>query len=464
MSFPSLVRRVLAFVAIASAPAAAQFESEISAWVTQDDRNPPAENSVLFIGASTIRGWESLTYDFADYNVIQRGYGGASLTDLERNLENIVLPYDPAAVVMLTRSRETDEASIRQDYIDFFNLIHSSQRQDRDPIPILFVGGYPRLTTFADRWANVDQKHNVVAEEIAADNDHIYFVDTASRMLDTAEAAGQPPAEHLFATDRHHLNADGYAFWQPPIREALEAVITPNKVYQSNAAGPLLGERILFDFGSRPTDGPDANGNLWNDWHTDTGSLILAGQSVGNLTTTEGRDTGIDLVITGEFNVSSSGLREPEETLLGSLAIESATRDMFVPGSVPAERGMPNAGFMLTGLEPDLQYDLRFFASRRSSRNHIARYSVVGADDAIVQDLAISSAENGANSNTTVDFDGIRPDAFGQIFVDLQPVNGQHNGYLGIMELSVAVPEPSSMTMLIVAVIGIAIRHRYGLE
>ena len=44
--------------------------------------DPPPQNALVFVGSSSIRRWEELTRDFADYNVIQRGIGGAFFDDL----------------------------------------------------------------------------------------------------------------------------------------------------------------------------------------------------------------------------------------------------------------------------------------------------------------------------------------------------------------------------------------------
>lgn len=168
---------------------------------------------------------------------------------------------------------------------------------------------------------------------------------------------------------------------------------------------------------------------------------MKAGQSLGDLITTVGRETDVDLIITGEFDALNSvaaGLRDPDANLLEDLAIETATRDTFARGSLSSSLGVPNAGFMLTGLDSDAAYDFRFFGSLRSNRDRVARYSVLGAGDPVVKDLMLARADEGQNTSRTADFSGIQPDRFGQIFIDLQPINGKHDGYVGIMELTVA--------------------------
>ncbi len=59
----------------------------------------PAD-SILFMGSSSIRLWDTLARDMAPYPVIQRGYGGAKFQDLAVFAERIVDPHEFRAVVI----------------------------------------------------------------------------------------------------------------------------------------------------------------------------------------------------------------------------------------------------------------------------------------------------------------------------------------------------------------------------
>ena len=115
-------------------PAEAQYQHVIDAWVAQDARNPPEEDSVLFLGSSTIRFWESLTRDFADYRVIQRGFGSARLPYLIQYIDEVVIRHDPAAIVMFSSppNGTTNEDGLAQ-YSEFVAEVRARQRQDRPP-------------------------------------------------------------------------------------------------------------------------------------------------------------------------------------------------------------------------------------------------------------------------------------------------------------------------------------------
>ena len=57
------------------------WENEIAAFEAADKTNPPPRDAVLFVGSSSIRLWQTLRQDFANYPVIQRGFGGSQIAD-----------------------------------------------------------------------------------------------------------------------------------------------------------------------------------------------------------------------------------------------------------------------------------------------------------------------------------------------------------------------------------------------
>ena len=55
--------------------------TEIAAFDASDKANPPPQDAILFLGSSSIRLWHSLAHNFPEHKVINRGFGGAHLTD-----------------------------------------------------------------------------------------------------------------------------------------------------------------------------------------------------------------------------------------------------------------------------------------------------------------------------------------------------------------------------------------------
>ena len=81
-------------------PTENRFEDEISAFEAADSLAMPAPGSVLFVGSSSIRFWNTLEEDMAPLPVINRGFGGSTFDDLLFYMDRIVMPYQPSAVVL----------------------------------------------------------------------------------------------------------------------------------------------------------------------------------------------------------------------------------------------------------------------------------------------------------------------------------------------------------------------------
>jgi lysophospholipase L1-like esterase len=457
------------------------YQFQIDRWVMQDSLNPPADNGIVFVGSSSFVFWETLTRDFSHYNAIQRGFGGSQFSDLNLFVDDIVLPYDPAAVVVFEGGNDVNSGKTAQrvldDYLDFVDLVHTGQDQTRPAIPIFFLGITPTRT----RWSQWDtaSEANALIEALTATNDALHYIDAPSIFLATSPAPGQPPVADLF-TDGLHLSSDGYAIWTDAISAALEAAVLPTRTYELNSLHPRRGSRILVDFGpNNPEDGdhtasPDDNGNHWNNWHPIRGSAqfgdrsaMMGGESLGNLVTIEGHETGIDIILTAAFSPAGKqggGLLDPNSALLGEFAVASGTHDYFWAGTSQYFDGIKTGGFMLTGLDPSLAYDLRFFGTRESTDSGSTDYRILSAGELVSVSLQTSGENIGndgqydGNDNETAIAQGIRTDEFGQIFIDVDGV-GNHRTYLGIMEITV-VPEPASIVLLIgLAALGILARR-----
>src|SRR5690348_10317985 len=77
-----------------------RFEAEIRAFEAADRASPPLPGGVVFIGSSSIRGWDSLAADFPGVPVLNRGFGGSTLADVVYYVDRILLPYRPHLVVL----------------------------------------------------------------------------------------------------------------------------------------------------------------------------------------------------------------------------------------------------------------------------------------------------------------------------------------------------------------------------
>ncbi len=83
----------------------APFAAEIAAFEAADKTHFPSPGGVLFIGSSSIRLWSTLTQDFPELPVLNRGFGGSQIADSVRYVERIVFPYQAKMIVICGNQR-----------------------------------------------------------------------------------------------------------------------------------------------------------------------------------------------------------------------------------------------------------------------------------------------------------------------------------------------------------------------
>ncbi|MGB6222520.1 GDSL-type esterase/lipase family protein [Haloferula sp.] len=425
----------------------------VTRWVAQDALDPVAPGSVLFVGSSSIRRWEDLSEAFADYRILQRGFGGSQFEELISVTDQIVIPYAPAAIVLWEGTNDLTSGESASEIVEDYQTFVSMVQAALPTVEILYLGITP---TPSNGYLDAERTSvNSQISAIAGGDSKLHYVD-----LPAFFEALTPAELDAYYVDPVHLNRAGYEEWRKIVRPALEAVLAPNKVFTPNPQTPQAGGRILFDLGpDNPIDGdqtgsPDSRSHHWNNWHSAVGDVAVnAGERLAGVVDADGNATGVRLIVSGGFVSNgkvNGGLQQPDGpdfALLGDLAVETATQDYFfstadgVPGGGSDDTP---GGLMLDGLDPALEYEFRFFGSRALTSSRVTEWSVSGANQGVTT-LETSGTDIGNNGSYDGNDDevavvsGIRPDAFGQVFIDQTAVSG---GFAYLNALEVRVSEP----------------------
>src|SRR6476469_6829976 len=76
------------------------FSEDIAVFKKQDSIHFPRRNAILFIGSSSFTKWKDVQNYFPQYPIINRGFGGLTLTDVIRYANDIIFPYHPKEIVI----------------------------------------------------------------------------------------------------------------------------------------------------------------------------------------------------------------------------------------------------------------------------------------------------------------------------------------------------------------------------
>jgi hypothetical protein len=131
--------------------------SEITKWETEirkfeklDQTENYPDNSIIFAGSSSIRLWKTLEADMYPYPVIQRGYGGASLSDFAVYAERILYPHKTAGIVLFFANdisgKENDKTP--EEVLRLLKNVIKTIRKNFPESPIFWIG----ITPTERRW------------------------------------------------------------------------------------------------------------------------------------------------------------------------------------------------------------------------------------------------------------------------------------------------------------------------
>lgn len=203
------------------APASKKWATAISGLEAKDRSETHPDDSILFIGSSSIRRWNTIAIDIAPYHPIQRGYGGAKWTDVAVFADRLISPHKFRAVVFFVGNdivggqddRTPDEVA------QLFAYVHARVRAHDADAPIFYVAITPTESRF-DAWSQI-KAGNTNVKRFCEQSKDTYFIGTESIFLN---AAGKPKPE-LFVSDKLHLSPAGYTVWAAAIKSHLDSVL-----------------------------------------------------------------------------------------------------------------------------------------------------------------------------------------------------------------------------------------------
>ncbi|MEM8945997.1 MAG: GDSL-type esterase/lipase family protein [Planctomycetota bacterium] len=198
-----------------------KWSQEIAALEAKDQRESHPDDSILFVGSSSIRLWDTIAVDMAPYHAIQRGYGGARWTDVAIFADRLITPHKFRAVVFFVANDITGGKDDRtpQAVADLFAHVHSRARAHNPTAPIFYVAVTPTARRI-DVWPQIRNGNDHV-NQFCENKTDTYFIGTESIYLD---GTGQPRTE-FFVDDRLHLNREGYHRWSAAIKSHLDSVL-----------------------------------------------------------------------------------------------------------------------------------------------------------------------------------------------------------------------------------------------
>lgn len=201
------------------AAARERWRTALEAFSKADRTQPVISGGVLFVGSSSIRLWQGLERDFAAQPlVINRGFGGSTLSDCALFVRDWVAHYQPAHVLVYAGDNDLAQGQTPLQVLEslerFERAVHAQLPQAR--VGFLSVKPSPKRANLLPEI----RQTNLLAAAYAHTHKMTDFIDVFTPMLDEH---GQPRPE-LFRADGLHMNAHGYQIWRSEIASNMAAL------------------------------------------------------------------------------------------------------------------------------------------------------------------------------------------------------------------------------------------------
>jgi lysophospholipase L1-like esterase len=203
----------LAVGPVSAQPDPERWHKAMEKFAQQDRDQPPPKHAVVFVGSSSIALWKDVAQQFPEHDVINRGFGGSMLPDVNFYLDRVVLVYEPKVVVLFCGGNDLNAKrspeQVHKDFQTFVRRVH--EKLPNTHIVYISIHRPPGRQSQAELISRV----NTLVSETCAKHPRLTFVNVHDGMLKD----GKPNPE--LYRDALHPSAKGYEIWVGKLRPLL---------------------------------------------------------------------------------------------------------------------------------------------------------------------------------------------------------------------------------------------------
>lgn len=190
------------------------FWQDIQNFKKADQENPPPKDAILLIGSSSFTKWTDVADYFPDKTIINRGFGGSRLTDLNYFADDLLSPYQPKQIIIYCGENDfADNHKLKaQKVVNRYKAFYKKIRErfpniEVDYISIKYSPSREKL------WPQMKAANKKIAAFMKKQPD-AEFIDVTRAMED---ANGKVRTD-IFVEDMLHFKPEGYQIWAKEIR------------------------------------------------------------------------------------------------------------------------------------------------------------------------------------------------------------------------------------------------------
>ena len=185
------------------------FWQDIQEFKKKDQQTPPQKDAILLIGSSSFTKWQDVSDYFPGKTIINRGFGGSRLTDLNYFSEDLLSPYQPKQIIVYCGENDfADDKNLKADVVverfkTFYQKIRSKfPNIEVDYISIKYSPSREHL------WPQMKEANKKI-KKFMKKQKKAEFIDITKIMNDSKGNI----RKDIFVEDMLHMTPEGYRLW-----------------------------------------------------------------------------------------------------------------------------------------------------------------------------------------------------------------------------------------------------------
>jgi len=198
-----------------------KWETEIQQLEKKNKETVYNDNSILLVGSSSIKFWNTISDDLYPYSPIQRGFGGSNFQDVLVYTKRLVYPHKFKALLVFVGNDiiggKNDKTP--REVLGLFKGFEKIVRKKYKKQTIYFIA----ITPNESRWTvwGKQREANTLIKAYCQSKKNLQFIDTEQIFLNEKGF----PIKEYFREDKLHLTRKGYEVWSATIKKKLDETL-----------------------------------------------------------------------------------------------------------------------------------------------------------------------------------------------------------------------------------------------
>lgn len=200
---------LLTFALIFSQEKKPIFWQDIQNFKKLDSESAPPKDAILLIGSSSFTKWQDVSDYFPEKVILNRGFGGSKLSDLNYYSEDLLNPYQPKQIIIYCGENDfADDDKLKADVIvERYKTFYKKTREKFPNIQVDFIS-IKYSPSREKLWPQMKEANKKIAKFMKKEK-NADFIDI-TKVMNNAKGKVR---KDLFVADMLHITPEGYRLW-----------------------------------------------------------------------------------------------------------------------------------------------------------------------------------------------------------------------------------------------------------